>query len=72
MRAEAAASAAEKTFGAPATTVVPPVRVDSMNPEDADAQRNRPAFPQGLQTEEKDHSKKQSFLKRISRAVLRY
>jgi hypothetical protein len=71
MRAEAAARAAEETFGAPATTVVPPVRVDSMNPEDADAQLNRSTFSQGL-TEQKVNPKKQSLLRRISRAVLRY
>jgi hypothetical protein len=72
MRAEAAARAAEETFGAPATTIVPPVRVDSMHPEDADAQPERHAFSQSLQTEEKENPKKRSLLRRISRAVLRY
>jgi hypothetical protein len=55
-----------------ATTFVPPVRHDSMNPEDEDEhlEPNRPIFSHGVQKEE-ENPKKRSLLRRILRAVLR-
>jgi hypothetical protein len=55
-----------------ATVVPPPVRHDSMNPEDEDqdVEPNRPVFPQGVETEQ-EKPKKMSLLRRISRVILR-
>jgi hypothetical protein len=77
MRDEAAKKAAAEKAAVQqptntATTLVAPVRHDSMNPEDEDEdlEPNRPIFSQGVQNEE-EKPKKRSLLSRISRAVLR-
>jgi hypothetical protein len=69
MREEAAKKeAADKS----AAIVVPPVRNDSMNPEDEDedeeTEPNRPVFSKGMQMEEKP---KKSVFRRFSQAIIR-
>ena len=71
MREETAAKkAAEKS----AVTVAPPIRIDSMNPEDGDeddqTEPNRPVSLKGAQMGE-DKPKKMSLFRRITRAICR-
>ena len=70
MREEAAKEEAADEIAA---IVVPPVRNDSMNPEDEEEDEktkpNRPVFSKGTQTEEKP--KKKSVFRRFSRAIFR-